>query len=103
MPLPRHHWIHRLLRVLVFALAIVVIGDFGTGSADRDPVHADVGIHLVDQDPSSPSDNPDLEEFMVGHAPAVTRPFVTRVGPVAAVSTLVDAPRAPPDRPPSLA
>lgn len=89
--------------MLVLALALVAIGDFGTGGADLDPVKADAGIHLVDHDPSSSSDNPDLEEFMVGHAPAVTRGVITRVGPVAAVSTLVDAPRAPPDRPPSLA
>lgn len=105
MHLPRHHWIHRVLRILVLVLALVAVGGFGMGSDAFDPGTPDVVLDSTDPATEFPSsaDGPDLEEVMVAHTPGGSPRDVTRAHKDTPPPTHVDAPRAPPDRPPSLA
>jgi hypothetical protein len=103
--LPSHHWIHRVLRVLVFVLALVAAGGFGAGSDWSDPGAPDIVLDSTDPaaEFTSSADGPDLEEVMMAHVPGGSPGDVPHALDDTVPSTHVDAPCPPPDRPPSLA
>lgn len=88
----------------MLVLALAATGGFGVDRDGSGPAFPDVVLDATDPaaEFQSSADGPDLEEVMVAHIPDGSARDVKHEQEGTAPSTHVDAPRAPPDRPPSL-